>query len=77
MIECTFYTTGTRTHKSENLGGGRNPAEVYTCKLFWCTHKHSPLKKEDIAVCSSALLTCEGDWERCCIPDECRLDFYE
>lgn len=68
MLECPFFQKETIDTRSTHSAVSPMPENCPTQNAVWCTHIHSPIKKEHALTDEKADLICGGDFNQCPLP---------
>ena len=72
MDECLYYKSGRKAIRSKEVRPGREQQLLQIHDLSWCTHKHSPVTKDEAtrAIGGGKLLPCTGGLEKCPLSED-------
>ena len=74
MDRCPYYAEYDR--RRDNGDGTLFPLDISGTVFPYCQHKHSPVTRQIVlhTIGGHRLLTCGGDFDKCAVPKEKRLD---
>lgn len=69
MGSCHYFHKDSRTIKSNEKHSHQQISNTSVLRIFWRTHKHSPVK-DPWVVGGAKMLRCGGDLEKCQVPPD-------
>jgi len=75
MGSCPYFRFDELVRRSQEIRAGREPAQRIVLRTSWCVHPHSPVDERSArSIGGGRRLTCNGDLNRCMVPESQRDD---